>query len=165
MRLIAHCVHPACIDPAVEEVEQRTYRDRIINRLICKPGLVKRFNISRLDRNGMVVHRANKAKQSLFRLGQKRRLEIYQHACHKLGTSQQFRRDRGVGLRSKRTLVQLRRIGCDQFADPWRQWRRLAQHLLCEPLKVYVAPILYENMCRICGYSGPTRFIISIARL
>ena len=79
---------------------------------------------------------ADEAKESFLALGEPRRLYVVQNALHQIFITQQFRRDRGVRLRSKRAVIQAGRIAGDQFADTGRQGRRFTKHFLGEPFQM-----------------------------
>jgi hypothetical protein len=54
-----------------------------------------------------VVHLSDKPKQNLLRLGEQRGFHVREHARDQFRAAKEFRRDRGVRLRSKRAIVQL----------------------------------------------------------
>ena len=53
-----------------------------------------------------MIHLINKAEQRFLRFGKERRLHISQDTIDQFLATKQFRRDRGVRLRSKWALVQ-----------------------------------------------------------
>jgi hypothetical protein len=57
---------------------------------------------------------------------ERRSFEIAQHAPNQLLISQQFRRNCGVGLQSKRTIVAVRSAGRDEFPNAGAERRRSA---------------------------------------
>jgi hypothetical protein len=67
---------------------------------------------------------------------ERRRFDVGQDAFNERGVSKQFRRNCGVGLQSKRTLVPLGGVRGDELTQPWTERRRPAQDLLREPRKV-----------------------------
>lgn len=68
--------------------------------------MMQRFNIGRPDRDRIVVDLTHKPHQRLFIPGECRAFQIGQNAAHKLRATEQFRRDRGVGVGSKRAPVE-----------------------------------------------------------
>ena len=107
MRFIAHGMNAACVDPPVVEIEQRADADRIVDGLVRKSRFVEDCDICGLDGNGIVVHLSHKAKQGFLRLGEQRGFYVREHTRNQFRAAKQFRRDRGVRLRSKRAIVQL----------------------------------------------------------
>lgn len=105
------------IDPTIVEIEERADRDGIVDGFVAETGPMKSLDIGRLDGHGVAVHLVDETKQRLFGRGKQRCFEICENACNQLRTAQQFRRDRSVRFRSKRTSVQVRRVRRDQFAD------------------------------------------------
>lgn len=136
MRLIAHRVHAACVDPAVVKVEQRADGDRIVNGFVRITGRVQSIDVRRLNRDRVLVHLADKAKQRLLRIGKLRRLDIFQYALHQFRAAQQFRRDRGVGFRSKRALIPARCVSSNELTRSGAERGRPAQNLLSKSLQV-----------------------------
>jgi hypothetical protein len=84
-----------------------------------------------------VVHRIDEAKERLVLVVERRRFEIGQDAFNERGVPEQFRRNCGVGLQSKGTLVALGRVRRNQLTQPWTERRRPAQDLLREPREVF----------------------------
>ena len=66
MRLVAHCMNAARINPAVIEVEKRAHRDRIINRFIRIACRMQRADIARLNRDRIAIHFVNKTEEGFF---------------------------------------------------------------------------------------------------
>jgi hypothetical protein len=107
VRRIAHRVNAASINPAIVEIEERANRNRVVDRFIAIANRVQSSNVFRLDPNRISIHFPYKTKKLFLRIRQRAALRILQHTFHQFGIVQQFRRDRGVRLRSKRTFVQL----------------------------------------------------------
>ena len=107
VRFIAHGMNAACVDPPVVEIEQRADGDRIIDGFVRESRLVEDCDVRWLNRNGIVVHLSHKPEQSFLRLGEQRGFHIREHTRNQFRAAKQFRRDRGVRLRSKRAIVQL----------------------------------------------------------
>ncbi len=84
MRLIAHGMHAASVDPAIVEIEQSTNRDRVVDRFVGKSRLMQLRNIRRPDGNRVFIHFAHKTKQRLFGIAQLRSLKIGKDAFHQL---------------------------------------------------------------------------------
>ena len=136
MGFITHRVDAARVDPPVVEIEQCADGNRIVDGLVGESSLVESRDVRGLNGNRIVVHLSDKVKQNFLRLGEQRCFDIGEHARHQLGVAEQFRRDRGVGLRSKGASVQVRRIRSNQFTDSRRKGRRFAHHFLRESLQV-----------------------------
>jgi hypothetical protein len=84
-----------------------------------------------------VVHRIHESKERFVLVVERRRFEIGQDAFNERGVPKQFRRNCGVGLQSKRTLVSLGGVSRDELTQPWTERRRPAQDLLREPREVF----------------------------
>jgi hypothetical protein len=136
VRLIAHRVNTACVDPPVVEIEQRANGDRIVDSLVRESRLVEGCDVRRLNGNGIVVYLPDKAKQNFLWLGKQTGFYIREHARNQFRAAKQFRRDRGVRLRSKRTTVQLRRVGGNQLTDARRERRGFPHYFLRESLQM-----------------------------
>lgn len=106
MRFIAHRMNAARIDPSVVKIEKRADRQRVIDRLIRVPGFVQRGNIRRSDVHGVVIDFPDKTEKRLFLIRKSGRLRIPYHGINQFLIIQQFRRDRGVRLQSKRAVIQ-----------------------------------------------------------
>ncbi len=76
------------------------------------------FNVRLANINRVEIDFTDKPEQRLLRIGKRRRLRIGEHSVNKFDSSynpsrdgrmisQQLRRDRGVGLRSKRAVIQM----------------------------------------------------------
>ncbi len=82
VRLIAHRVNAARVDPAIVEVEQRADRDGVIDGFIRIAGLVQSFDIQRLNGNGIAIDLADEAEQRFLGIGKRRTLWIGQNSRH-----------------------------------------------------------------------------------
>ena len=100
-------MHAAGIYPAVVEIKQGAYGECIIDCFVCVAGRVQHFDVRRLNGDGVEIYFAYKPEKRLLRIRKLRGFGILEDGGDQLFVSQQFRRDRGVRLRSKRTLVQL----------------------------------------------------------
>jgi hypothetical protein len=67
---------------------------------------------------------------------ERRRFEVGQDAFNERGVPKQFRRNCGVGLQSKGTLVSLGSVSGDELTQSWTERRRPTQDLLCEAREV-----------------------------
>ena len=117
VRFIAHGVNAARVDPAIVEVEERADGDGVVDCFVGEAGLVERCDVGRLNGKGIAVHFVHEAEESFLRLGEERSFEVREDAGHQFGAAEQFRRDRGVRLGSKRARVQVRGVGGNQLAD------------------------------------------------
>lgn len=114
---VAHRVNTAGVDPTVIEIEQCTNSNRIIDRLVRISDRVQRFYVVRLNGNRFEIHLTHKTQQSLLSFRKRAAIKIGEYAIHELLAAEQFRRDRGVRLRSKRTLIEMRRVSGNEFAE------------------------------------------------
>jgi len=130
-------VHAGGVDPSVVEVEQRAHRDGKVQCLVGPAGGASPVEIGLGNRGRVVVDRVDEAKERFVLVVERRRFEIGQDAFNERGISKQFRRNCGVGLQSKGTLVPLGGVGRDQLTQPWAERRRPAQDLLREPREVF----------------------------
>jgi hypothetical protein len=117
---IAHRAHAARVDPTVVKVEQRANGDGVIDRLVCIAFRMQSFDVLRLNGVRFIIYLSNKPHQGLFRFRQHGGFEIGKDARNEFFAAEQFRRDRGVRLRSKRTLIQMGSIGRDQLPKTGR---------------------------------------------
>ena len=101
MRFVTHSVYAAGIDPAIVKVEQRANGDRVIDRFIGVTRRMQCLDVITLNIVRVMVHLANEPHQSLFCFGQRGRFNIGKDTFDEFFAAQQFRRDRGVRLRSK----------------------------------------------------------------
>src|SRR5580658_10074255 len=90
VRFFAHRVHAACVNPPVVEVEQRAYRERVVNCFIRITCLVQRFHVVGPNPHRVEIHLPHKPEQSLLLLTEPGRFQILQHARHEFLASQQL---------------------------------------------------------------------------
>jgi len=133
MRLIRQRMHSRRINPSIVKIEQRANRDREIDCLVRPAHRVQRLHILGRNPRRIMVDFVNKAEQRLLFLRERRAFQILQHAPHQLLAAQQFSRNCGVRLQSKRTVVPVRCVRGDQLPNPRRNWPFLAHDLLREP--------------------------------
>jgi hypothetical protein len=133
MSLVAQRVHAAGIDPAIVKVEQRADRDRVINLLVSPTGLMQRLHIAGGNAWRVLIDLIDEPKQQLFLIAQSGAFQIPDYSLHQVFVSQQFRRDRGVRLQSKRTLILRRGVRRNQLAKSRSQRAGLSHDLLREP--------------------------------
>lgn len=131
-------MHSACINPAIVKIEKSASRNREVNRFIVPTSGAKHVHIVSRNSWRILVHFADEPEQRFMLLIETRSLQIAQHAPNQFPITgpflgEQFRRDRGVALQSKRTLVAVRRKSRDQFAQAGADRRRTAQYFLREP--------------------------------
>ena len=62
VRFIRKRVHSASVDPAIVEIEQRTYRDGKIDRIVFPSGLVEQLHIISRNLRRIVIHFIDKTK-------------------------------------------------------------------------------------------------------
>lgn len=132
-------VDTACIHPAVVEIEERADRDGIVDRVILPTVGSQGLHIGFRDGRRFVVHAIHKTEKRAFLLlegtgldaGENRPDECFAIVERALLGEQQ-RRDRGVRLRSKRTVVLCGGIGGDQLAEAGCEWAGFPHDLLGE---------------------------------
>ncbi len=120
MRFVAHGMHTACVNPAIVKVEESADGDRVVNGFVRIAFLVKSFNVRGLNRHRIGVYLVDKPEESLLGFAELGGVHVFEYAVDEIPAPQQFRRDRGVRLRSKWALVQVGCVGGDQFADARR---------------------------------------------
>src|ERR1039458_1754649 len=122
----------ARINPAIIEIEQRAHGNGEVYRLVIPSQRAQGKHVVGGNSRRIVVHLVYKSKQRFVLIIERGSFEILQHSPDQFFTFQQFRRNCGVGLQSKRTVVAVRRIGGDQFADSRTKWGLSAHNLLRE---------------------------------
>jgi len=106
-------MNPAGIDPSVIEIEQGANCDGEVNGFVVPSGFIQGRHVFRRDSVGVMVYLVDKAKQPLVFLVKGGRFGVVQHFLHQVLAPQQFRRNCGVRLQSKRTAIAIRGVGCD----------------------------------------------------
>jgi hypothetical protein len=96
------------IDPAIVEIEQCANIDGVVDGFFRPAGLQYGGNVVRADRWRLAIHFHHEAEQRLFGIGDGRGLQIFQNRLYLFLIPQQFRRNCGVALDSKRTIVAVR---------------------------------------------------------
>jgi hypothetical protein len=79
-----------------------------------------------------VIHLVDESKQRLVLLVEKGRFVVGEDGIDERRVAQKFRRNCGVRLQSKGTMIALRRIGGNQLAQTGAERRRTAKDLLRE---------------------------------
>jgi len=74
-----------------------------------------------LNGNRIEIDLTDKAQQGFLRFRKRGAIEISEDGIHEFLAAEQFRRDRGVRLGSKRALIEMRRICGNQFAQSGRE--------------------------------------------
>ena len=105
VRFIRHGVDAARIDPAIIEIEQRAHRDGEVDCVVIPTGFVERFHILGGDPLRVVIHLVHEAEQRFVFGVEPGALQVPQRSPNQFFATEQFRRDRSVGLNSKRALV------------------------------------------------------------
>jgi len=113
---IGHGVDAGRIHPAIVEVEQSANRNRIVNGFVGPAMLVQLDDVLAADAGGVTIGLIDKPQQRLFGGGQRSGIEVIQDGRDEV-FSQQFRRNCGVRLDSKRALVARRYERCDQLPE------------------------------------------------
>jgi hypothetical protein len=118
MRFIRQRVHARRIDPAVEEVEERADRDGEIEGFVRPARSANPLEIGRTNARRIAIHLVDESEQHLVRLVEGRRFHVREHTADQRFIAQKFRRNCGVRLQSKRTIVPLGRIRGDELPKP-----------------------------------------------
>ena len=105
MCLVGQCVHAAGVDPSVVKVKQCACGDSEIDRFVIPTRIVQQCHILRPDAGRVIIHLVNKSEQGLVFFIQRGSFEIAKRTPDQFLASQQFRRNCGVRLQSKRTIV------------------------------------------------------------
>ena len=136
VRFIRHCVHARGVDPAVVEVKQRADRDGVVDGFIRPTRGVEWPHILGGDFRRLGIDLVDEAEEHLLFFGKGRCFQVVQDAPHQFLAPQQFRRNCGVVLRSKRAVVPVRGERGDQLADTGAQRTIAAHDLVRECAKV-----------------------------
>jgi len=130
MRFLGKRVHAAGIDPAVVEIEERADRNSEVDRLVGPSQVAERNHVGGGNARRIVIHLVDEAEERLVLFVERRSFEIVQNAPDQVLISQQFRRNCGVRLQSKWTIVAVGSARGDQFAHARAEWRRSTENLL-----------------------------------
>jgi len=130
MRFIAHGMHPARVDPPVIEVKKRANRQRVIDGFVCVAVGVQGFYIARPDGDRVLIDLADKPQECFLSVRQRSSFNILQDALDQIFTTQKFRRDRGVGFRSKRAVIEMGSVGGNQLTKSGCKRCRFTHDLL-----------------------------------
>ena len=132
MGLVGHRVHTGRVDPAVEEVEERADGDREVERLVCPARRASGLQIAFGNLRRLVIDLIDESKERLVLFVEKRRFVVGQDGIDEGGIPQKFRRNCGVGLQSKGTVIALRGVGGNQLAQAGAERRGAAENFLRE---------------------------------
>lgn len=130
-------MHTCGIDPAVVEIEQGADGDGVVDLLVRPSGLIKRLHVFGGDVWRIVIHFVDEAQESLLGVCKRRGLHVVHHFFDEAFVGKQFRRDRGVRLRSKRAVIAARSVGGDEFAEAGGKRGGLTHDLLREAGEVF----------------------------
>lgn len=100
-----HAVDAGRVDPAVVEVEQRADSNREIEFLIGPPRRSQLCRVVPGNRPGRGIHHVEECEEQFVLGVEPRGRRILNDARDELGIAEQFRRNCGVGVRSKRAIV------------------------------------------------------------
>ena len=82
MRLVAHRVDAAGVDPSIVEIEKRTDREGVVNGLVAVTCLMQQSDIRRPNVNGILIDLADKTEQRFFLIRQSGRLNVPDDAVY-----------------------------------------------------------------------------------
>jgi hypothetical protein len=105
VRFIGEGMNTACVDPSIVEVEERAYGNGEIDRVVVPSHFVEGLHVVARDSRRIAIDLVDEPEQGLVLFVQSGRIWILQDAPDKFLAAQQFRRDRGVRLDSKRAVV------------------------------------------------------------
>ena len=105
MRLFRQGMHAAGVDPPVVEIEECASGNGEVNRFVIPSRFVQGNHILSRDPWRVMIHLVHKTEQRLVFFVQRGSLQVAQYAPDQFRISQQFRRNCGVGLQSKRAAV------------------------------------------------------------
>lgn len=88
MRLLGHRMHPAGVNPAIVEIEQRAHRDGVIDGFVGPAHVVKRLHVLDGNLRRMMVDFADEAKQGFVLFRKPGTLEILNDAADQIFASQ-----------------------------------------------------------------------------
>ena len=129
---IGESVHAAGVDPAIVEIEHGADGDGEIDSVVLPTHCVERQHIFGRDARRVAIHFIDEAEEGFMLLVKPGGFEIAEHAPDQVFVAQQFGRDRGVRLESKRAIIAIGGVSGDQFADAWAEGARTAQNFLRE---------------------------------
>jgi len=132
MRFIRHCGHTRRIDPSVVEVKEGAYCDPKVELLVCPFGGSRRSEIVGTNTRRVAVDLVEQPEESLVTVVECRRLNVSKDGVDEFGVTKQHRRNCGVRLDSKGTMVALRGVRGDQLTETRAERRWAAEDLLCE---------------------------------
>ncbi len=115
MGFLGHFAHSGGIDPAVVKIEQAADVDGIVDGFIGPAGVVHPGNVRGPDGDRVAVYFLDKPEQGLFRVRDGRSGVVGDDRIDLGAVFQQFRRNCGVALDSKRTLIARRSECGNQF--------------------------------------------------
>ena len=117
MRLIRHRMDTRRVNPSVVEIEQGTDRDSEVELFVRPIGGSRDVEILGSDTPRLVVDLIEQLEERLVTLVERRRSDVTKDRLDQAGVIKQFRRNCGVRLDSKGTVIALRGIRGDQFAQ------------------------------------------------
>jgi hypothetical protein len=115
VRLLRHRVNARRVNPTIVKVEERADSDCAIDRLVRPSGATQGFEIGRTNSGRIVIDLGDESEQRLVSLVEPRRFEVRENSANERFIAQQFRRNCGVRLDSKGTIVAVRGIRRDQL--------------------------------------------------
>jgi hypothetical protein len=113
-------MHAGRVDPAVIEIKQSADRDGAVNLRVGPAHVVKRLHVIGRDMNRVAIHFADEPEEPFLLFSERRILEIAEDTPHEIFASEQFRRNCGMRLQSKRAVILVRGIRRDELADARR---------------------------------------------
>jgi len=136
VRLVGEGVHARRVDPAVVEVEERADGDGEIEGFVRPARGANPVEIGRSNARRIAIHFVDESEQDLVRLVEGRRFHVREHTADQRFIAKKFRRNCGVRLQSKRTIVPLGGIRGNELPKPRAERRGTPQDLLGKSSKV-----------------------------
>src|SRR5687767_946259 len=100
-------MHTGGVDPSVEKVEQGANGDGEVQRFVRPPRRTGDVEVRHGNLRRVVIDLVDEPEQRLVLLVQRRRFHVRQYRLYQLLVPEKLRRNCGVGLQSKRTVVSL----------------------------------------------------------
>jgi hypothetical protein len=132
VRFLGKWVDPGGIDPAVVEVEEGADGDGVPDLFVVPTLLVERDHVGGTNVGRIVIDLVDEAEHGFLAVVEGRGIEVSEDGFDEGVIVVEFRRDRGVRLRSKRAVVALGGIGGDELAEGRSERGRFAEDLLGE---------------------------------
>ena len=150
-------MHTCSVDPTVIEVEQSADGEGVVEGFVGPAGLPHFLDVREPDLIGLFVNLLYKLEERFLGLRDGRSSIILEDGSYLVGIAEQFRRDRGVGANSNRTLIAAGSEGGNQFSHARRKRRGPAHHLMRKSREVLSRAWLEGKEIKNLGDRNPLR--------